>query len=167
MTTSTGILSVPLGWDRICCLDPRPAVNPSAGKGLMGERIMPQDIKGGINLGAPLSTEALPGFPGLPVSPTSKPTELGFPGSFPNSLLILLMCLVCPGPYFGNSAGQGMPPGLGVQRELGGLQPAFHPLSPRAGWRPQVWVPPPGMEHLPVPSEHQVLEVTPKVCFPS
>lgn len=66
-------------------------------------------IKGWINLGAPqeLSTEALSGFPGLPVSPTSKPSELWFSDSFPNSLLIHLMCLLCPGPFLASQQGRG------------------------------------------------------------
>lgn len=162
---------MPLGWDGICCLDPWPARSPDAGKGLMGEWIMHWHIKGWINLGAlqELSTEALSGFLGLPVSPTSKPRELWFPDSFPNRLLIHLMCLLCPGPYFGIPAGQGMPPahqvwGWGCRGSLGVSAPGTPGQdggSRSPGSSPRDGVSPSAQPH----TGHQLLEVAPKSGF--
>lgn len=167
---------MPLGWDRICCLDPWPALSPDAGKGLMGEWIMHWHIKGWINLGAPqeLSTEALSGFVELPVSPTSKPRDLWFPDSFPNSLLIHFMSLLCPGPYFGIPAGQGMPLAhqvwsWGCRGSLGVSSPPSTPGTPGqdGGPRslessPRDGASPGAQPH----TEHQLLEVAPKCGFP-
>lgn len=113
-------------WDRICSLDPCAALSPSAGKGLRAEGMMHWDIKGWINLGA----EHRGPVRGSQSCPVNKPRELGFPDSSPNSLLTLLMCLLCPGLYFGIPAGQGMPvahQGWGCRGSLGLSAPLAPP----------------------------------------
>lgn len=98
-------------------------------------------IKGWINLGAlqELSTEALSGFVELPVSPTSKPRDLWFPDSFPNSLLIHFMSLCTPCSRPGELVAS--PALLECQNMAQGRMEA-----------PGLWNPLPGTEHLPVPS---------------
>lgn len=145
-----------MGWDGICCLDPCPALSPSAGKGLMGEWVMHWDIEGWISLGAPqeLSTEALSGLPGLPVSPISKPRELGFLRLLPRFTSYPLD--VPPLPWATSQQGRGCHQltgsgAGGCRGSLGVSRPPSPHSNPKDGG-PRPLEPLPGTEHLPKPS---------------